>query len=137
MGSYPRGRRSAAIVASSSPPAVPPPAGSTVRRGAVPLSDHEQRLLEQIERALYAEDPKFASTVSSTDLRAHARRRVRRALVLFILGVIALLTGMVAANVIVGVVGFCVMLASLVFAASQYKRLAGRPDLRVAGSDKA
>jgi hypothetical protein len=26
----------------------------------VPLSDHEQRLLEQIERALYAEDPKFA-----------------------------------------------------------------------------
>ena len=35
----------------------------------MPLSDHEQRLLEQIERALYAEDPKFASTVSSTDLR--------------------------------------------------------------------
>ena len=27
------------------------------------LSEHEQRLLEQIERALYAEDPKFASTV--------------------------------------------------------------------------
>ena len=57
-----------------------------VRRGAVPLSDHEQRLLEQIERALYAEDPKFASTVSSTDLRTHARRRVRRAIVLLILG---------------------------------------------------
>src|SRR6266496_322696 len=52
--------------------------GRTVRRGAVPLSDHEQRLLEQIERALYAEDPKFASTVSSTDLRTHARRRGRR-----------------------------------------------------------
>ena len=35
----------------------------------MPLSDHEQRLLEQIERALYAEDPKFASTVRTTDLR--------------------------------------------------------------------
>jgi Protein of unknown function (DUF3040) len=103
----------------------------------VPLSDHEQRLLEQIERALYAEDPKFASTVSSTDLRAHARRRVRRALVLFVIGVIALLAGMIYRNVPVGVVGFCVMLGSLVLAASQYKRLAGRPDLRVAGSDKA
>ena len=29
----------------------------------VPLSEHEQRMLEQMERALYAEDPKFASTM--------------------------------------------------------------------------
>jgi len=27
----------------------------------VPLSEHEQHLLEQMEQALYAEDPKFAS----------------------------------------------------------------------------
>ncbi|MDT5144193.1 MAG: hypothetical protein QOE52_5809, partial [Mycobacterium sp.] len=27
----------------------------------MPLSDHEQRMLDQIESALYAEDPKFAS----------------------------------------------------------------------------
>ena len=26
----------------------------------MPLSEHEQRLLEQMEKALYAEDPKFA-----------------------------------------------------------------------------
>ena len=45
----------------------------------MPLSEHEQRLLDQIERALYAEDPKFASTVRSTDLRTHMRRRMRRA----------------------------------------------------------
>ncbi|HZF87360.1 DUF3040 domain-containing protein, partial [Streptomyces sp.] len=25
----------------------------------MPLSEHEQRMLEQMERALYAEDPKF------------------------------------------------------------------------------
>jgi hypothetical protein len=35
----------------------------------MPLSDHEQRMLDQIESALYAEDPKFASSV---------RRRVAR-----------------------------------------------------------
>jgi hypothetical protein len=103
----------------------------------VPLSDHEQRLLEQIERALYAEDPKFASTVSSTDLRTHARRRVRRAVVLLVLGMVALLAGVMVPSVPVGVAGFCIMLASAGFAASQYKRLAGRPDLRVAGSDRS
>jgi hypothetical protein len=103
----------------------------------VPLSDHEQRLLEQIERALYAEDPKFASTVSSTDLRTHARRRVRRALVLLVLGMAALLAGVMVPSIPVGVAGFCIMLAAAGFAVSQYKRLAGRPDLRVAGSDRS
>ena len=103
----------------------------------MPLSDHEQRLLEQIERALYAEDPKFASTVSSTDLRTHARRRVRRSLVLLVLGMVALLAGVMVPSIPVGVAGFCIMLAAAGFAVSQYKRMAGRPDLRVAGSDRS
>jgi len=102
----------------------------------VPLSDHEQRLLDQIEQALYAEDPKFASAVSSTDLRTHARRRLRRALVLLVLGMGGLLAGVMVPSTALGVAGFCVMLFALVFAFSQYKRLAGRPDLRVAGSDR-
>jgi hypothetical protein len=102
----------------------------------VPLSDHEQRLLEQIERALYAEDPKFASTVSSTDLRTHARRRVRRAILLLVLGMAALLAGVITTKVALGVAGFCVMFFALVYVASQYKKLSGRPDLRVAGSDR-
>lgn len=102
----------------------------------MPLSDHEQRLLEQIERALYAEDPKFASTVSSTDLRTHARRRIRRAVVLLILGLGGLLAGVMTSTIALGVVGFCFMLFALVYAASQYKKGgAGRPDLRVAGAD--
>lgn len=102
----------------------------------MPLSDHEQRLLEQIERALYAEDPKFASTVSSTDLRTHARRRVRRAVVLLILGLGGLLAGVVTGTIALGVAGFCLMLFALVYAASQYKKIGGRPDLRVAGTEK-
>ena len=102
----------------------------------MPLSDHEQRLLEQIERALYAEDPKFASTVSSTDLRTHARRRVRRAVLLLLLGLGGLLAGVVTGTIVLGVVGFCLMLFALVYAASQYKKVGGRPDLRVAGSER-
>ena len=102
----------------------------------MPLSDHEQRLLEQIERALYAEDPKFASTVSSTDLRTHAKRRVRRAVVLLVLGMGLLLAGVMTTQVALGVAGFCLMLFALVYAASQYKKVTARPDLRVAGSDR-
>ena len=35
----------------------------------MPLSEHEQRLLEQIERALVDDDPKFASSVRTGDRR--------------------------------------------------------------------
>ena len=42
----------------------------------MPLSEHEQRLLEQMERALYAEDPKFASTLRGTSFQRAARRRM-------------------------------------------------------------
>jgi hypothetical protein len=51
----------------------------------MPLSDHEQRLLEQIEQALYAEDPKFATSVASRKMRSHPRRK----LVLAVVGAIA------------------------------------------------
>jgi hypothetical protein len=40
---------------------------------SVPLSEHEQRLLEQMERALYAEDPKFVSSLRGADWTARRR----------------------------------------------------------------
>jgi hypothetical protein len=103
----------------------------------VPLSEHEQRLLEQIEQALYAEDPKFASTVRATDLRTVARRRIRRAAALFVVGLGVLLAGvifnrLVAGVPVLGVLGFCIMLGSALYGWSQYKRLTGKPELRVA-----
>ena len=87
----------------------------------MPLSEHEQRLLDQIERALYAEDPKFASTVRSTDLRTHMRRRLRRAGAVFVIGFVMMLFGI--ANVAVGIAGFVIMLGALVLALSAWKRL--------------
>jgi Protein of unknown function (DUF3040) len=91
----------------------------------VPLSEHEQRLLDQIERALYAEDPKFASTYRSTDLRKHYSRRIVRCAALFVLGVILLMVGVISKNSLVGVGGFVVMLASLVFGVTSWQRLTG------------
>ena len=91
----------------------------------MPLSEHEQRLLDQIERALYAEDPKFASTVRSTDLRTHMRRRLRRAAFLLGLGFVLLVAGLPAQQPIISVIGFVVMLAALLLALSAWKRLGG------------
>jgi hypothetical protein len=114
-----------------------PRSGRTAGRSAVPLSEHEQRLLEQIERALYAEDPKFASTVSSTNLRTHARRRIVWSVIGFVLGIGALLTGVMIPSVPLAVAGFLIMFFTAVYAFSQSKRLFGKPDLRVVGGGTA
>jgi len=79
----------------------------------MPLSEHEQRLLDQIERALYAEDPKFASTVRSARLRPSRRRRLQ-GIALFALGTALLVSGMliplrVVSIPVVSVVGFLMM----------------------------
>lgn len=75
----------------------------------MPLSEHEQRLLEQIEQSLYAEDPKFSATVKSTDLRAVAAKRIRIAVALVVLGLVVLVGGVWLNNVFVGVLGFLIM----------------------------
>ncbi len=85
----------------------------------MPLSEHEQRLLDQIESALYAEDPKFASNVRGARARTAPRRRRLQAIFLFVLG-LAILVGGVAllsatiAVVAVSVVGFIMMFVAAV-----------------------
>ena len=87
----------------------------------VPLSEEELRLLEQMERALVAEDPKLASTLRGTTLRAKARRRALVAGVVFLAGVCMLMTGAVFQQIWVAVTGFVVMLASAYVALSAWR----------------
>jgi hypothetical protein len=82
----------------------------TDRGGAVPLSEHEQRLLEQMERALYAEDPKFVSSLRSTGPRPGSRRRAAVGVLTALVGFGLLVTGAATSLVVVGVVGFLAML---------------------------
>lgn len=96
----------------------------------MPLSEHEQRLLDQIERALYAEDPKFATTVRATDLRSHYRRRMVRSGLAFVAGVVLLFAGVIYKVALLGVVGFVVMLAALLLGLSSRQRIAGNRDAR-------
>ncbi|HZY77717.1 MAG TPA: DUF3040 domain-containing protein [Jatrophihabitantaceae bacterium] len=78
----------------------------------MPLSDHEQRLLDEIEQALYAEDPKFASAVRS----AGRRSRLRRAIILSTVGVLAglgmVLVGLMSNLIALSVIGFVLVVAS-------------------------
>ncbi len=77
----------------------------------MPLSEHEQRLLEQMERALYAEDPKFATSLRSPADRRGSRRRSAIGVIVALLGAATLVGGAAWSLVIVGVIGFVVMLA--------------------------
>jgi hypothetical protein len=88
----------------------------------MPLSEHEQRLLEQIERALYAEDPKFASSVSGGRMSKPARRRRIQGALLFVLGLVLLVTGVAVQSLwigdvpVVSIVGFLAMLGGALLA---------------------
>ncbi|CUR54005.1 conserved hypothetical protein [metagenome] len=78
----------------------------------MPLSEEELRLLEQMERALVEEDPKFASALRGTSFRRNARRRAILAGVVFVAGVVGLMAGAVLSIAPLGIAGFVVMLLS-------------------------
>jgi threonine/homoserine/homoserine lactone efflux protein len=86
----------------------------------MPLSEHEQRLLDQIERALYAEDPKFASNVRGGRLHRPSRRRRIQGAAVFVLGLVLMAVGVAvpvlrpAGVPVVSVVGFLVMFGGAV-----------------------
>lgn len=110
----------------------------------MPLSEHEQRLLEQIERALLAEDPKFASAVRSTDPRHHTRRRVVLACLMFLAGAGLMVAGVVgisgidvAGVPVIGVAGFLVMFTAVLFGVTSYRRGTNPEPLRIVGGSRA
>jgi hypothetical protein len=94
----------------------------------VPLSEHEQRLLEQIEQALYAEDPKFARSWRVRDLRSLQRVRAIRAGLLVVIGLGLLVAGVIVQStstvvgVVLGVAGFLLMLTGAWLALSTRSR---------------
>ncbi|WP_144208940.1 DUF3040 domain-containing protein [Mycobacterium tilburgii] len=98
----------------------------------MPLSEHEQRMLDQIESALYAEDPKFASSVRGGGFRAPTARRQLKGAALFVIGLAMMVSGvafkatMIGTFPILSVVGFVVMFGGVVFSITG-PRLAGRP----------
>jgi len=99
----------------------------------VPLSEHEQRLLEQIEQSLYAEDPKFARSWRTKDPGTLRRNTLVRAALMFVAGLAALLAGVITLNantvagIALGAAGFLLMLAAAWYGLSTRQRLRAAP----------
>ncbi|MFJ8232083.1 DUF3040 domain-containing protein [Streptomyces sp. NPDC094448] len=88
----------------------------------MPLSEHEQRMLEQMERALYAEDPKFATALEGSGLRTYTRRRVYQAIAGFLVGIALLMAGVAQQTIWISVVGFLVMLGCAALAVTGWRK---------------
>ncbi|MFI5636900.1 DUF3040 domain-containing protein [Streptomyces goshikiensis] len=101
----------------------------------MPLSEHEQRMLEQMERALYAEDPKFATALEGSGLRTYTRRRVYMAVAGIVVGIALLMTGVIWQSVLwVSVVGFLVMLGCTVLVVTGWRKAPKPGEQPVSGS---
>jgi len=100
--------------------------------GTVPLSEHEQRVLEQIERALYADDPKFAATVRGIDPRTLRRRRYIRAIIGGVIGIVLLPVGIAVQQLEISVGGFVLMLLAFLYGAATWRQTRERPDTTAA-----
>ena len=76
----------------------------------MPLSEDEQRILHEIEQQFYESDPAFAREVGKTTLYRHAGRNLKWAALGFLCG-FALLIVAFASSLVLGFVGFLIMLA--------------------------
>src|SRR5438128_8202930 len=96
----------------------------------MPLSEHEQRILEEIERRLAEEDPRLAQSVAKATVASHALRRIRWGITAFVAGFVLLLFFVI--NIWFALGGFLVMLGSALLIYHYLKRV-GRDQLRSFG----
>ena len=81
----------------------------------MPLSEHEQRLLDEMERNLYQNDADFVAAVSKGRGGTNYRALVL-GILLAIVGLAVLVTGVIVRQPLVGVGGFALMLGGVVVA---------------------
>jgi hypothetical protein len=82
----------------------------------MPLSEYEQRVLEQMERQLTSDDPKLVNTFHGRGPRAVTRWLLTGAGTL--VGLTLLVVGAATSSPVVGVLGFVLMFVSVVMAFS-------------------
>lgn len=103
----------------------------------MPLSEHEQKILDEIERRLVADDPKFARDVSAGGMQGAALRRVKRGILAFVFGFVLLIVGLFQGPtrlVFFGIAAFAVMVSSAAVMAAGIKQVSRE---RVAGENSA
>ena len=79
----------------------------------MPLSEDEQRILTEIEQQFYASDPGLAVEIENHSVYAHCLSHMKRAGVVFVLGVVTLVVALASAtSFFVSFAGFVIMLGA-------------------------
>jgi hypothetical protein len=86
----------------------------------MPLNEDEQRILEEIERQFYEEDPDLAHSVASASLRSRLRPHRRIAIVGFIIGLVVMVVSL--KTLWVATLGFLLMLTSAGWLAMTFRK---------------
>lgn len=86
----------------------------------MPLSEHEQRILEQLERDLATEDPKLATTMTSGPTSSATRIIV--GVLGVIVGLVLLFIGVAQSLAVVGIIGFVIMVLAVLYAVATPKK---------------
>ena len=88
-------------------------ASSRAKGVSVPLSEHEQRVLQELEQALYQQDPAFADRVRSESVYRYAGRYLKWSVLGFVAG-LAVMLAFFTQSLVLGFIGVLIMFASLV-----------------------
>lgn len=96
----------------------------------MPLSEHEQRVLHELEQALYQQDPAFADRVRNETVYRHAGRFLKWSVLTFVIG-LAVMIAFFTTSVAVGFLGVLIMFGSLVTFWTNLRRMgkAGLEDI--------
>ena len=92
----------------------------------MPLSEQEQRLLEEMERSLYHNDADFVASAGVSRLRPNYRS-IAIGVLLAVAGIVALILGVAIAQLWLGILGFIVMFGGVLVAVSPGKAIRGVP----------
>jgi len=105
----------------------------------MPLPEDEQRQLQETERALYEDDPKFARRIRAGDARVRHGRKLMQVLLGVVIGAGLLAAGTVTHRILLEAIGVVVVLLSLMWAVASLRRYAAgvRPVRSRAGTRTA
>lgn len=87
----------------------------------MPLNDREQRILEEIEKQFYADDPKLAQTVARTTLESVSQKWTPFAIAGFLVGLVVMLA-FFRSQVLIAGAGFVMMVVSAGWIAMDLRR---------------
>ena len=102
----------------------------------MPLSEDEERILQEIEQQLHATDPRLVREVSSTTVYRHAGRNLKWAAVGFLAGLVFMVMTFTTSTWL-GVVGFLGMLAAAIAFERNLRKMGKAGWRQMSGSVKA